>query len=320
MPPQSDTLRAAPLACAVPALAALFVGACGPAQRSTHTCLSIRPGHADSELVNAAHAAEHDAIGRLLGRFTRGDVAVYTGCVAARENLHVIGRADTHLEGAVLAGVSSEGWGPTLWVVDDNDHVIELFASSSEPGALAATGILSVGTGAGEAGRCRSCVVSLAPPSARITLQHAVFQGSYGEGQTRTIELDLALERVAPEAVTLAQVRRLLSLWAPGEAAALTRALVEEGESVTRGVRGVAMLPLREDATLQTPERPECRRLAEYTARWRISVAHPGDARVEDVCITRVFRRCCAPSQGAAPCSGPPPINCIERDEGHAAR
>ncbi len=269
----------------------------------------------DRELTEAAVAAERRALDRILGGFARGDIAVYAGRATARENLSAIGRADARLDGPVVAGLHTTSWGPTLTLAGTSDDaLIELFASSVEPHAIASTGIISPGVGAGEAARCRSCLVPLATAPPRVVLPRSAFRGAYGTGQARVVEVEVALDRVAPEAVTLAQVRRLLSHWSPGDASALVRADRGVG-AVTLDVRGAAGVPVYDERELATSERSECLRVAEYTARWRITTPRLGDSRVDDVCITRVVRRCCASASPTTPCSSPPPPGCVEREE-----
>lgn len=268
----------------------------------------------DRALTEAARESELSALDRLLGPFARGEVAVYSGRVSARERLSAIGREDARIEGDALAAVSSSSFGPALYVVSAReDALVMLFQSQLEPGAVASTGVITFGTGAGEAGRCRGCVTPFVSGPPRVIADRAALRGTYGGGEARVIELDAALDRVPAASVTLATVARVMAAWHPDASATLSAMTPSRG-GVTREVEGAVSVPSSDPEG--GGERRECARVARYTARWWVSPTRLSERRVEDLCVTRVTRRCCAASEARTfPCTPRPPRGCVDEPE-----
>ena len=239
---------------------------------------------------------------------------MYSGRVSARERLSAIGRADARIEGETLAAAATSSFGPALYVVSAReDALMMLFQSQLEPGAVASTGVITFGTGAGEAGRCRGCVTPFVSGPPRVVADRAVLRGTYGGGEARVIELDAALDRVPATSVTLASAARVMAAWNADASATLASMTPSRG-GVTREVEGAQSVPLGD--SVDGGERRECARVARYTARWWVSPTRLSERRVEDLCVTRVVRRCCAAAEARTfPCSPEAPRGCVDEPE-----
>lgn len=297
-----------------PALTTALACACAAPSRAPRDARSPSACLADRALIEAARENELRTLDRLLGPFTRGAVAVYSGRVSMRERLSAIGRADARFDGDALAAAAPSSFGPALYLMSArHDAMTMLFQSQLEPGAIASTGVIEFGTGAGEAGRCRGCVTPFTDGPPRVVADHAVLRGTYGGGEPRVIELDAALERVPAASVTLPAVVRLMAALHPGEAATLAAMTPSRG-GVTREVEGGVSAPV--DVAIDGGERRSCARIARYTARWWISSPRPSELRVEDVCVTRVALRCCVvAAERAFPCGPRAPSGCTDEPE-----
>lgn len=284
----------------------LVLAACGAHARirdaSRCGAAPAEPPASRDELVVAAAAAERGALDQLVGRFTHGGIPVYAGHLSVHG-----GRTDATIDGDVVAAmVHFHG---ELYVVDPRlENYFVVAQQPGTPGVTTASSIYDRFTSGGSPFTCRGCVPDLTAAPPRIELRHVALPAD----GLRTLVLDGTLARVPPAAVTLDDVRTLLAVTEGTDVHRVLAAIERQGTLWTRQVAGTATVPT--DAPgLSTPERPECDRVADYTAEWWIDDACAAHYGVRDVHVLRTATRCCAHHEiSPYPCSGPPPIDCVD--------
>ncbi|MCC7540474.1 MAG: hypothetical protein IT379_29930 [Deltaproteobacteria bacterium] len=256
-------------------------------------------------LVAAVVAAERAALDRLVGRFTRGQLPTYGGRVRAHG-----GRGEHAIAGDVVASMAHHRG--ELFVVALRSR--EYFVLSQHPDrreTTDATPIMDRFTAGGAPFSCQRCLPDLASVPRRIDLRGLVLAARHTGSQLAPLVLDGAITRLASHAITLDDVRAVTSVTQGTDVQRVLDSLVDDGDVWTRSVSGSTGIATEAPDTT-SPTHPECALVVDYTAEWWIDARCAARYGVRDVRVIRTARRCCARREAQpAPCSAPPPPDCV---------
>ncbi len=272
--------------CALLAAAALTAGvAPGLAQGPAGSV----PPPAES-LLEEARQRQLARLERSVGRYARGEAAVYTGTLEATDR--VFGRAAKRLPlGPVVASLEERaslpggGIGTVLTVVSARHGLwLRLGQSGDEPGVTRVTRLRPLHGSPGIAASCGGCLAGLGTRPGTIRLDRFEAVGRLGDvgGTEFGVEISGRLERVPPEELELADVEPLapdLEAFLDGEFEGFTRRGGEAVRRVESELRSPVPPPPR------SPPETGCERVTRYAAERFVDLADLGRFGVRDVAV-----------------------------------
>jgi hypothetical protein len=255
----------------------------------------------DRAAIAAAIKAQDDALERLVGRYARGDAAIYRGSAAARDNNSVVGKflgvpssyRDGALSGDVTASLAREelndlllkgpGWALTLYAADQSRVSVHQ-PDSARGTSLVSLVLASSVVGDGVLASCTDCFADLSTKPATLERASLTAHGTY-EGVDAPLVVTMTgvkLGRVRPVAFD-----DLVSVAAPGDDRDAMRAFAERDDEWIRAVvaRGTYELPPPKGAY-------RCQRVTSYSVEWYVSRAELSKYGARHFAVTK-SETCC---------------------------
>lgn len=239
-------------------------------------------------LLEEARQRELDRLERSVGRYARGEAAVYAGTLEVTDR--AFGRPGKRLpRGPVVASLEERAslpWGGTgivLTVVGAQHGLwLRLGQSGDDPGVTRVTRLRPLHGSPGIAASCGGCLDDLGTRPGTIRFDRFEAVGRLGDlgGTEVRVEISGRLDLVPPAELELAEVEPVapdLEAFLDGESEGFTR---RGGEGVRR-VEGE--LRSRVPPPRRSPPETECERVTRYAAERFVDLADLGRFGVRDV-------------------------------------
>lgn len=244
---------------------------------------------------------------RLVGRFARGEAAVFEGTFSARDNMGSLGPAyddgvmtnspvnaslaweeQIYSSGQLVSGWALTVRGPT--------HRIRIAQSPSAPSVTSFSLVSPENRGGGLDGTCSNCFPALGGAPSTIASTGALAKGKWGDGRALEVAASGALKKIPRSAVTF---ERIVAVADPVRDGKKMDEFVDAGGDMVRGVEG----QLAEPATAPAgTSYYACERTTTYKLDWFVDRARLARLGLRNMSISGT-QTCCSdgPPGGCRP-------------------